>query len=47
MASKKGFMEGLREKRTGKSGSKAHEAKESKSYKFAERKGEKKSKRGS
>lgn len=39
-------MEGMREKRMGKSGSKRHEAMESKSYKTAERKGEKKSKRG-
>jgi hypothetical protein len=46
MASKKGFMEGMREKRSGKSGSKMHERMESKSYKAAERKGEKKSKRG-
>ncbi len=45
MASKKGFMEGMREKRSGKSGSKMHERKESKGYESMERKG-KKSKRG-
>jgi hypothetical protein len=41
MAAKKGFMEGVREKRTGKSGSKKHERGESKSYERMERKGKK------
>lgn len=42
----KGFKEGFKEAKTGKSGSKAHEKKESKGYKAAEMKGEKFAKKG-
>lgn len=42
----KGFKEGMKEAKTGKSGSKMHEKKESKSYKAAEMKGEKAMKKG-
>ena len=41
---KKSVKEGMREAKTGKSGSKAHEKKESKSYKAGEKKGMKMSK---
>ena len=40
----KGFKEGFKESKTGKSGSKTHEKKESKGYKKAEMAGEKKAK---
>ena len=41
---KKSVKEGMREAKTGKSGSKMHEKKESKPYKAGERMGEKKAK---
>lgn len=41
MAKSKAFKEGMKEAKTGKSGSKLHEKKESKSYRKAEMKGEK------
>ena len=42
----KGFKEGMKEAKTGKSGSKMHEKKESKGYKAAEMKGAKSVKKG-
>lgn len=44
--STKAFKEGMKEAKTGKSGSKMHEKKESKSYKAAEIKGSKSVKKG-
>lgn len=41
----KAYKEGMKEAKTGKSGSKMHEKKESKSYKAAEMKGSKKVKK--
>lgn len=45
MPKAKAFKEGVKEAKTGKSGSKMHEKKESASYKKAEMKGEKSAKR--
>jgi hypothetical protein len=45
MASSKAYKEGFKEAKTGKTGSKAHEKKESKSYKKKEAAGERAAKK--